>query len=333
MPCRVAINGLGRIGRALLKILHVTPEFELVAVNDIAPSDNLAYLLRYDSVYGRHKDHVGHSDSTLIIGSKHYKVLSEDNPERLPWAEMDIDFVFECTGIFTRKSDLEMHLRAGARHVILSAPAKGDGDVPFVIHGVNDAGSANIISTASCTTNCVAPVLEVIGRRIGVEKAVMTTVHGYTVSQGLVDQPARKWRRGRAAAENLVPSSTGAAKATAKVLPQLRDRFDGAAIRVPIPCGSISDVTILTKRRTSVDEVNHVLKEEAESDRYEGILGVTHDPVVSSDIIMDARAAIVDLEMTQVVDGDLVKIMAWYDNEWGYAAQMVREASRMNRAR
>ncbi len=329
MAARIAINGLGRIGRATLKIVHETPDLELVAVNDIASPDNLAYLLRRDSVYGRYGEDVTHEGQDLIVGDQRYRVLAEKDPASLPWKEMDVDLVLECTGVFTKKPDLEKHLEAGARHVILSAPAKGEGDIPFVVHGVNESSGEKIISTASCTTNCIAPVIEVIGRRIGLKKAVMTTVHAYTASQAIVDAPASKWRRGRAAAANFVPTSTGAAKATTKALPQYEGRFDGAAIRAPIPAGSIADITIVTERETSAGEVNRIFEEETDSDRYRGVMGVTNEPLVSSDIIQDPRASIVDLTMTQVVAGDLVKVMAWYDNEWGYAAQMVREAVRL----
>jgi len=329
MTMRIAINGLGRIGRAALKILHAEVDAELVAVNDIAPPDNLAYLLRYDSVYGRFDEKVAHEENILKVGDESYRVLSEKDPADLPWGELDVDLVLECTGVFTKKADLQKHLDAGARHVILSAPAKGDEEVPFVVHGVNKAGDDPIISTASCTTNCIAPVVEIVGRRIGLRKAIMTTVHAYTASQEIVDGPASKWRRGRAAALNLVPTSTGAAKATTKVLPEYAGRFDGVAIRGPVAVGSIADITMVSEHETSVEEVNRIFEEEAESARYRGILGVTRDELVSSDIIMDSRGSIVDLTMTQVVDGDLLKVMAWYDNEWGYAAQMVREALRV----
>jgi glyceraldehyde 3-phosphate dehydrogenase len=328
-PARVAINGLGRIGRATLKIIQDTPELELVAVNDIAAPDNLAYLLKYDTVYGRYEKQVSHDTDKLVVGGNTIRVLSEKDPAKLPWGDMNIDLVFECTGVFTKKSDLEKHLQAGARNVILSAPAKGEDDVPFVVHGVNQSDGAHIVSTASCTTNCIAPVIEVIGRRIGLHKAIMTTVHAYTSSQAIVDGPAKKWRRGRAAAANFVPTSTGAAKATTKALPQYEGKFDGVAIRGPVPIGSLADITIVAERPTSIDEINAIFEEEADSNRYKGVLGVTSDPIVSSDIIKDPRGSIVDLTMTQVVDGDLVKIMSWYDNEWGYAAQMVREGVHM----
>jgi len=328
MPARVAINGLGRIGRATMKIVLDTPELELAAINDVVPADELAYLLKYDTVYGRYEKDVGHEGDDLVIDGNRYQIFSEKDPAKLPWGNMSIDLVFECTGAFTRKPDLEKHIQAGAKRVMLSAPVKGDG-VPTIVHGVNHANGENLVSSASCTTNSIAPVIEVIGRRIGLLKAMMTTVHAYTASQNLVDGPAKNWRRVRAAAENFVPTSTGAAVAATKVLPQYEGMFDGVAIRGPVPVGSISDITVLTQRPTSVDEVNQIFEEEAASNRYSGVLGVAKDPIVSSDIIKDSHGAIVDLTMTHVVDGDLVKVMSWYDNEWGYAAQMVREGVHM----
>jgi glyceraldehyde 3-phosphate dehydrogenase len=238
MTARVAINGLGRIGRATLKIVLDDPALELVAVNDIAPPENLAYLLKYDTVYGRYERSVEAADGSLEIDGRSYRVLSEKDPASLPWRELEVDVVFECTGIFTRKEDLQRHIEAGARHAILSTPEKGGG-VSTVVHGVNAAApDAEVISCASCTTNAITPVVEVMGRRVGVRKAIMTTVHAYTSSQAIVDGPASKMRRGRAGAANLVPTSTGAAIATAKALPQSAGRFDGIAIRVPIPVGS-----------------------------------------------------------------------------------------------
>lgn len=328
MPARVAINGMGRVGRATLRILRETADLELVAVNDLASAEELAYLVQYDSFYGRCAEQVRHEDGALLVGDERYRVCNERDPAGLPWREIGVDLVFECTGTFTRREELEKHVRAGAGQVILSAPAKGD-DVPFVVYGVNAADGERVISCASCTTNCIAPVIEVIGRRIGLRKAIMTTIHSYTVSQPLVDVRASKRRRGRAGAINFVPTSTGAAGATARALPQYAGRFDGQAIRAPVPVGSIADITIVTEQPTSVETVNAVLEEEAASSRYEGVMGVTRDAIVSSDIIGDPRGSIVDLSLTQVVDGDLVKIMSWYDNEWGYAAQMVRQARRM----
>jgi glyceraldehyde 3-phosphate dehydrogenase len=327
---KVAINGLGRIGRATLKIVMGTPGLELVAANDLGAAQNVQYLLKYDTVYGRYEKTVAATeDGQLTIGEHRLTLLRENIPARLPWKSLAVDIVFECTGAFTRREDLDAHIRAGARYVILSAPSKS-ADVETIVHGVNTPqGGTAIISCASCTTNCITPVMEILGRRIGVKKALMTTVHGYTASQAIVDAPHTHSRRGRAGAANLVPTSTGAAAATTRALPEYRGRFDGVAVRAPVPVGSLADIVILTARPTTVDEVNRVFSEEAESERYRGVVGVTTDPVVSSDIIRDPRASVVDLGMTQVVDGDLVKVMSWYDNEWGYSNQLVREALRI----
>jgi glyceraldehyde 3-phosphate dehydrogenase len=326
----VAINGLGRIGRAALKIVMETPELNLVAANDIGSSESIEYLLRYDTVYGRYEKPVDAADEGyLTIGEHRLRLLHERDPGRLPWTALGADIVFECTGAFTKQEDLEAHIRAGAGHVILSAPSRADG-VETVVHGVNTPQvNSTVFSCASCTTNCITPVMEILGRRIGVKKATMTAVHAYTASQAIVDSAQRRLRRGRAAGANLVPTSTGAAMATARALPEYRGKFDGVAVRAPITVGSLAEIVALVHRTTTVDEVNQVFTEEATGQRYRGILGVTSDPIVSSDIIKDPRASIVDLGMTQVVDGDLVKVMSWYDNEWGYANQLVREAVRI----
>lgn len=328
---RVAINGLGRIGRAAFKIILDTPELELVAVNDLIPTDNLAYLLKYDSVYGRYERTVrADENATLRVDGKAYPVLHEKDPAQLPWLDLQVDLIFECTGVFTRREDLEQHIQAGARFVILSAPTKSE-DVSTVVYGVNQPSDRKpyIISCASCTTNCITPVVEVLGRRVGIHKAIMTTIHAYTSSQALVDGPNKKWTRGRAAAANFVPTTTGAAIATTRALPQYAGRFDGVAVRGPVIAGSLADIVFVTERKTSVDEVNGIFREEADSTRYRDVLGVSEDPIVSSDVIRDSHASLVDLTMTQVIDGDLVKIMSWYDNEWGYANQMIREAVHM----
>lgn len=326
---RVAINGLGRIGRATLKILMDRNDFELVAVNDLVPVSNLAYLLKYDTVYGKYDKEVSASgDNSLSVGEKEIKVFSEKDPSQLPWKDLNIDIVFESTGIFTKTEQLQKHIDAGAQRAILSAPAKSE-DMSTVVHGVNtESGNEKIVSCASCTTNCITPVVEVMQRRIGIEKAIMTTVHAYTSTQGIVDSPAKKVRRGRAGAANLVPTSTGAAVATGKALPEVQGKFDGIAIRCPVPVGSIADIVFVTSKDVTADEVNKIFEEEAASDKYKGILGVAEDEFVSSDIIGDSRASIVDTGMTQVVAGNLVKVMSWYDNEWGYANQMVKEAAR-----
>ena len=315
---RVAINGLGRIGRATLKILMDTPGLDLVAANDLGAPGSIAYLLKYDTVYGRYDKRVeAGDDGTLTIGEHRLTLLREEDPARLPWKSLNVDIVFECTGAFTRRQDLDAHIGAGAAYVVLSAPSKSD-DVETIVHGVNtpQAGTA-IISCASCTTNCITPVMEILGRRIGVKKAIMTTVHAYTASQAIVDAPHSEARRGRAGAANFVPTTTGAAVATARALPEYRGRFDGVAVRTPVPVGSLADIVALAARLTTVSEVNDVFTEEAESKRYRGVLGVTTEPLVSSDIIKDSRASVLDLGMTQVVDGDLIKVMSWYDTSGG----------------
>jgi glyceraldehyde 3-phosphate dehydrogenase len=326
---KVAINGLGRIGRATLKIVMETPGLDLVAANDIASADEVAYLLRYDSVYGRYDKPVSIVEDALVVGGQGLALLSERNPSRLPWRALGVDLVFECTGAFTRRDELAKHLAAGAKYVLLSAPSAGD-DVETIVHGVNTPQhGTTIISCASCTTNCITPVMEILGRRIGVRKAIMTTIHAYTASQHIVDGPHEHRRRGRAGAANFVPTSTGAAAATVRALPELRGRFGGVAVRGPVAIGSLADIVLLMSRQTSVEEVNRVFGEEAATDRYSGVVGVSADPLVSSDIIRDSRASVIDLGMTQLVDGDLLKVMSWYDNEWGYSSQLVREASRI----
>ena len=326
MSTSVAINGLGRIGRAILKLVMDEPALELVAVNDLIDIETLAYLLRFDTVYGRYTKSVVVDGDDLAIAGRKVRTLRTRDPLDLPWRELGVDLVFECTGALTRREDLEKHIHAGARTVLLSAPSKG-GEVETVVHGANTPeGIPAMISCASCTTNCITPIIEIIGRRIGIVKAVMTTVHAYTASQSLLDGRGKGMRGGRAAAANLIPASTGAALATTRALPQYAGLFDGIAIRAPIPIGSIADITFVTSRNTTVDEVNGILSGEAETERYAGVLGVSSDPLVSSDVIADPRASIVDLELTRVVDGDLVKVMSWYDNEWGYANQMLREA-------
>jgi len=325
----VAINGLGRIGRATLKIIMNTAGLELVAANELASPENIVYLLKYDSVYGRYERSIAADEGFLVVGGHRLSLLHEKNPALLPWRSLDVDIVFECTGAFTRRDDLVKHVEAGAKYIILSAPAKGE-DVETIVHGVNTPrGGTAIISCASCTTNCITPVMEILGRRIGVRKAIMTTLHAYTASQNIVDGPHSHVRRGRAGAANFVPTTTGAATATTKALPEYRARFDGVAIRGPVPVGSLADIVIATARPTTVEEVNRVFVEESVTARYRGVVGVSEDPLVSSDIIKDSRASVIDLGLTQVVDGDLLKVMSWYDNEWGYSSQLVREAARI----
>lgn len=323
---KIAINGFGRIGRAALKVIMDTPELEVVAVNDLMDIDNAAYLLTYDSVYGKYKNKISAVDNNLHIGNREVLFISEKDPAKLPWKKMDIDIVIECTGVFTNREDAEKHIYAGAKTVVISGPTKSK-DTPTVVHAVNTAdGKTSIFSCASCTTNNIAPVIEIIDRRVGIKKAILNTVHAYTASQSVVDEASKKrTRMGRAAAINLIPTTTGAAKATVKALPKFEGKFDGIAVRTPVAAGSISDITFIAARNTSVDEINNILTEESKTDRYKLVLSVSDDPLVSSDIRQSSFAAIADLEMTRVVDGDLVKIMVWYDNEWGFTNQMIRQ--------
>jgi glyceraldehyde 3-phosphate dehydrogenase len=328
---KVAINGMGRIGRAAMKIILDQPEFELVAVNDLMSLDNLVYLLNYDTVYGRYKHRVKMTGDTLEVAGKTIKYLSVKDPAQLPWKDLGVKIAFECTGLFTQSEGLGKHIAAGAKYALLSAPPKG-ADVCCIVHGVTQPGEADrAISCASCTTNCITPVVEIMGRRIGIKKAAMTTIHAYTSSQAIVDGPNKKFRRGRAGAANLVPTSTGAAVATTNVLPQYKGKFDGVAVRCPVPSGSLADLVFVTERPTTVEEINRIFKEESQTPRYREILEYAEDEIVSSDIIANPHASIFDPSMTQVVDGDLVKIMSWYDNEWGYTNQMIREGLRLAR--
>ena len=325
---KVAINGMGRIGRAAFKIIMDQPELELVAVNDLMDLDNLAYLLNYDTVYGVYKHRVTVGGGSLAANGKSIKYLSVKDPAQLPWKDLGVEIALECTGLFTQAEGLNKHLAVGAKYAMLSAPPKGP-EVCCIVHGVTKPGSDDrMISCASCTTNCITPVVEIMGRRIGVKKAVMTTIHAYTSSQAMVDGPNKKFRRGRAGAANLVPTSTGAAVATTNTLPQYKGKFDGVSVRCPVPCGSLADLVFVTERPTTVEEINKIFKEEADG-RYKTILEYATDPIVSSDIIMNPHASIFDPSMTQVVDGDLVKVFSWYDNEWGYTNQMIRETVRL----
>jgi len=323
---RIAINGFGRIGRAALKIILNTPELEVVAINDLMSVDIAAYLLQYDSVYGIYENGINHQDNQLQIKDSGILFLSERDPAKLPWKRLEIDVVIESTGFFTKREDAEKHIHAGAKTVVISGPTNSK-NTPTVIHGVNTQdGNTSVFSCASCTTNNIGPIVEIIDRRIGIKKAILSTVHAYTASQSLVDAPSKKeLRMGRAAAVNLVPSSTGAAIATTKAIPQLEGKFDGISIRTPVPVGSISDITLVTSRNTSPEEINSILEEESKSKRYKLVLTTSNKPLVSSDIVKSPYASVVDLEMTRVVDGDLVKIMAWYDNEWGFTNQMIRQ--------
>ncbi len=322
----IAINGFGRIGRAAFKILSEKKGVNIVAVNDLGSIDNLAYLLKYDSVYGVWDKKISFEKGFLKVENKKIAILSERDPKRLPWKKMKVDVVIEATGVFTNKDAMTLHKKAGAKKVILSAPAKGEG-VATVVKGVNDdehAGKA-LVSNASCTTNCVAPVTDVIDQAFGIERAGLTTIHAYTSGQGLVDGPTppRKsdFRRGRASAVNMIPTTTGAAKATTLAIPKLAGLFDGIAIRVPVTAGSLSDMTFLVNKQTTVEKVNAALKKAARG-KLKGILECTEDQLVSSDIVGTTASAIVDLAFTKVIGGNFVKILAWYDNEWAYANRL-----------
>ena len=328
---RIAINGCGRIGRGLLRSIINEPGIEVIAVNDLASVSDIAYLLKYDTVYGR-SPHIVSSEEgenpALSIDGKHIAYLSQKDPALLPWSELDIDIVVESTGFFTSYEKSALHIDAGAKRVVVSAPVKDEPhDVTgaTVLMGVNEEAleTCQISSNASCTTNAGSPLIAILDEGIGIEKAILNTVHGYTASQSIVDSTHKKNRRlGRAGAENIVPTSTGAAIATTKALTQLEGKFDGVALRVPVPAGSIVDVTFIAKRNTTVSEVNHLLLSASQIDRWKKVFSVTEDELVSSDILGLPYASIADLHMTRVVDGNLVKVLAWYDNEMGYVSAL-----------
>lgn len=325
---RVAINGFGRIGRAFLKIAWERPEIEIVAVNDLGSIESLAYLLKYDTVYKTWGHVIKEDDKDLIIDGKRVKFISEKDTTKLPWKDLDIDVVVESTGLFTAYEKAKFHLDCGAKKVVISAPSKGDGSFPgeTILLGVNEDkfGTCDVTSNASCTTNAASPIIGVMDEAFGIEKAILNTVHGYTASQSLVDGPSKKdLREGRAAAQNIVPSSTGAAIAVTKAYPSLEGLFDGISIRVPVPAGSIVDVTFISKKETTAEEVNAILKKASESDRWKNVLGYTSEPLVSSDILGNSHASIIDSAMTRVVGGNLIKVMGWYDNEMGYTYTLV----------
>jgi glyceraldehyde 3-phosphate dehydrogenase len=327
MSYKIAINGFGRIGRNAFKIALGHPELEIVAVNDLTSTDTLAYLLKHDSNYGTYHEEVGHDEQNLIVGGHKIRVTAEKDPALLPWKEMGVDIVIESTGRFTKFEDASKHLQAGAQRVVISGPAKGEGAGTFVV-GVNEgdlSADDTVVSNASCTTNCITPVAVVIEEKFGIEKAMMTTVHSYTASQMLQDAPAKDVREGRNAAENIVPTSTGAATAAAKAFPALKDKFDGLSIRVPTPVVSISDFTFVVKKDVTVEEVNAALIAATKEPRFAGVLDVTDEPLVSSDFIGNPHSGIVDLALTNVVGGNLLKVVAWYDNEWGYSNRLVEQ--------
>jgi len=326
---RVAINGFGRIGRAFLKIAWERPEIEIIAINDLGSIDNLAYLLRHDTVYRGWNHSVEVSGTNLVIDGKTVTFISEKDTTKLPWKDLDIDVIVESTGLFTAYDKAQFHIDCGAKKVVISAPAKGsDGTVSgeTILLGINEEkfGTCDITSNASCTTNAASPLIAIMHETIGIEKAILNTVHGYTASQSLVDGPSKKdMREGRAAAQNIVPSSTGAAIAVTKAFPELEGLFDGISIRVPVPAGSIVDITFIAKRATTTEEVNTILTNASKDARWSTLFAVTNEPLVSSDILGNSHASIADLEMTRVVGGNLVKVMGWYDNEMGYTYTLV----------
>lgn len=325
---RVAINGFGRIGRQAFKIAFERRDAAIVAINSLGDPGSFAHLLKYDSAYGVYDHDVSYDDRHIIIDNEKILFLNEPDPLRLPWDKLKIDVVMECTGRFTNPADARSHIKAGARKVVISAPAKGPG-AKTVVLGVNEevvTADDEILSCASCTTNCIAPVMKVLEDNFGIEKAMMTTVHSYTASQKLVDDIAKDPREARAAAVNIVPTTTGASKAAALTIPSLEDRFNGLSVRVPSLVVSLADITAVLKQNTTIEELNKVMEAAAAEPYYEGILDVTHDQLVSTDFRGNSHSAIVDLPLTDVVGGNLVKIVAWYDNEWGYSNRFVELA-------
>jgi glyceraldehyde 3-phosphate dehydrogenase len=333
MSVRVGINGFGRIGRNVFRAAHERKaDIEWVGVNDLVDAKTLAHLLKYDSVYGPYPGTVEHTDDAIIVDGKTIKVTAERDPAALPWSDLGADVVIESTGLFTKREDAQKHLDAGAQKVIISAPAT-DPDVTVAL-GVNfddayDADEHHIISNASCTTNCLAPVAKVLHETFGLEKGLMTTIHAYTADQRLQDMPHKDLRRARAAAINLIPASSGAAKAVGLVLPDLNGKLTGFAVRAPVPTGSVVDLTALLSRETTTEEINEAFKAQADTGAFEGILRYSDDPIVSSDIVKSPHSSIFDAPLTAVLDGNFVKVIAWYDNEWGYSNRCVELAQRV----
>lgn len=332
---KVAINGFGRIGRAFYRLSKERDDVVVIAINDLGSVENLAYLLQYDTAYGKAPYDVSVSNGNLLVDGKEIQVVSERDPANLPWGKLGVDVVVESTGVFNKFEDAEVHVtKAGAKKVVISAPAKSEPQNDThatVLMGVNDEQlkTCVVTSNASCTTNAGSPLMTILDEAIGIEKALLNTVHAYTATQSIVDSPSKgDFRKGRAAAMNIIPSTTGAAIATTKVLPQLENKFDGIALRVPVVAGSIADITFIAKKNTTVEAVNAALKEAAQQDRWKGIFAVNEDPIVSRDILGNTHAAIADLSFTKVVDGNLVKVLSWYDNEMGYTGSLVEHVVR-----
>ena len=325
MSKKIAINGFGRIGRNAFKLAFERDDIEVVTINDLTDTKTLAHLLKHDSTYGTYHHDVSYDDNSIFVAGKQIRVLAEKDPALLPWGEFGVDVVIEATGLFVQPEKARAHINAGAKKVVISAPAKGEG-AKFIVLGVNEhelTREDDIISNASCTTNCIAPIMAILEREFGIEKSLMTTVHSYTASQRILDAPAKDLREARSAAENIVPTTTGAAIATAKVIPSLVGKFDGLSVRVPTAVVSLSDITAVLKRNTTKEEINEIFKRAAADPFYQGILTVTEEPLVSTDFKGNSHSSIVDLELTNVVGGNLVKIVAWYDNEWGYSNRLV----------
>lgn len=325
MSKKIAINGFGRIGRNAFKLAFERDDIEVVAINDLTDTKTLAHLLKHDSTYGTYHYDVSYDENSIFVDGKQIRVLAEKDPALLPWGEFGVDVVIEATGLFVQPDKARAHINAGVKKVVISAPAKGEG-AKFIVLGVNEhelTREDDIISNASCTTNCIAPVMAILECEFGIEKSLMTTVHSYTASQRILDAPAKDLREARSAAENIVPTTTGAAIATAKVIPSLVGKFDGLSVRVPTAVVSLSDITAVLKRDTTKEEINEIFKRAANDPFYQGILTVTEEPLVSSDFKGNSHSTIVDLELTNVVGGNLVKVVAWYDNEWGYSNRLV----------
>ena len=325
----IAINGFGRIGRHVLKIALAKKNVKVVAINDLTDTKTLAHLLKHDTAYGNYELPVSFDEKNLIVKGKKIPVFAEKDPSLLPWKKLKVDVVLECTGRFRDKESAEMHVKAGAKKVIISAPAKGT-DIPTYVRAINcgkvGKEKSNVINNASCTTNCIAPVMAVLQDKFGIEKAMMSTVHGYTADQNLQDGPHKDLRRARAAAENIVPTSTGAAKAVGEVISTLQGTFDGVAFRVPVPTCSLSDITVVLKKNVTKEAINKALVDASKTDRFAGVLTTTDEPLVSADFVGNTFSSIVDLALTNVVGANLVKVVAWYDNETGYANRLVEMA-------
>jgi glyceraldehyde 3-phosphate dehydrogenase len=334
----IAINGFGRIGRVFFRQAFGRNNFNIVAINDLSDPQNLLYLLKYDSVYGRYEKELSLKENKFLIEDKEVLIFSEKDPANLPWKDLNIDLVVESTGFFTTFEKAKAHLLAGAKRVVITAPAKDEITYTFTpslekdLSKIFNMGEQGLItSNASCTTNSVNPVIYIMMKRIGIKKAILTTIHAYTNTQSLVDSISKEkdFRRGRAGAFNIVPSTTGAAEATVRVIPEMKGKFDGISIRIPVITGSLSDITFITERKTTVEEINNIFKEEAQKPEWKDIIKVVEDQIVSSDIIKEPYGAIIDLTLTKVVDGDLVKVFSWYDNEWGYCAMLIKHIEKI----